>query len=69
MVLMLQKRLTIILRMSVNRFLAKLLPPIQVNASFFLRNRIQSLIFLDPPRSNEILNIIITLKSKKMAKN
>ena len=35
----------------------------------YLQNRIQSSIFLNPPQSNEIFNIINSLKCKKSAKN
>ena len=35
----------------------------------YLQNRIQSSIFLNPPRSNEIFNMINFLKCKKSAKN
>ena len=36
---------------------------------FYLQNRIQSSIFLNPTRNNEIFNIINSLKCKKSAKN
>ena len=39
-----------------------------LQCKIYLKNRIQSSIFFEPPRPNEIFNIINSLKSKKSAK-
>ena len=39
-----------------------------MQCKIYLKNRIQSSIFCEPPRPNEIFNIINFLKSKKSAK-
>ena len=54
---------------NIGKYLADKIPqthPLQ--CKIYLKNRIQSSIFFDPPRPNEIFNIINSLKSKKSAK-
>ena len=54
---------------NIGKYLGDKIPqthPLQ--CKLYVKNRIQSSIFFEPPRPNEIFNIINSLKSKKSAK-